>query len=718
MVGLGIELTCIDALSELSKECAGCAACQSICVKNCITMEETKEGFPVAVVDKSVCIDCGACERVCPQINPVFDNNPDPDCYAVKAPSGILEKSSSGGALSLISDAVFRDSPGYICGVVYDDEFNAVYDMVESKEGVAPFHGSKYVFSDMNGIYSRIKEKLSEGSRVLFVGCSCQVAAVKNMFKDSENLITVDLLCGGFASKKVFKKYIASLEETYGKEVADVRFRSAGVPYGSLKVVFKDGSSEVIHSDLYMRAFVKGLIKNKSCAQCQFGLPRQGDLTVGDLWNADKIISDTDLKNGISSVIVNNDRGKEIFESVQASAEYVSSVPLSFLKRFNKTSSSKTKPHLGRSRIFDMLDRGVHIQKALDYCLGWKYDVGITGFWRVHNFGGELTYYALYNLMLDLGQEPIFIEARHDFKGAPPDPKLLKGAYPFYAKARWYPNIEEQNELNLRVTNFVVGSDQVWNRRFVSQPSLECYALDFVADWRNKVAIAASFGTDRFEGNEEETARFAKLIRRFNHISVRESQAQEIIESFGKESYVILDPVMLCDPKHFDELISTNDHAFPEKYVFNYVMHPEIFVGMEKFYSRLGYGPVTVLNYILDTKNYDLLTINMHSVSDWVKCIRNSSFVLTDSFHATVFSILFRKPFVVLHGNLDKTGGLTRLETLLRNFGLEDRLFRTVDDALASDVMEKEIDYEPIHKALGKLKEKDIKWVKMALNIE
>lgn len=718
MIGLGIELTCIDALSELSKECAGCAACQSICVKNCISMVENKEGFPVAVIDKSACIDCGACERVCPQISPVFDNDKEPECYAVKAPSEVLEKSSSGGALSLISDAVFRDVPGFICGAVYDSEFNVVFDMVDSKEGVTPFHGSKYVFSDLTNIYPKIKEKLSAGSRVLFVGCSCQVAAIKNVFKNDENLITVDLLCGGFASKMVFKKYVASLEETYGKKVADVKFRAFGVPYGSLYVVFEDGSTETILNDLYMRAFVKGLIKNKSCAQCQFGLPRQGDLTIGDLWNADKIISDTDLKNGISSVLVNNERGKEIFEIAQSSAEYVTPVPLSFLKRFNKTSSSKTKPHLGRSRLFDMLERGVHIQKALDYCLGWKFDVGITGFWRVHNFGGELTYYALYNLMLDLGQEPIFIEARHDFKGAPPDPKLLKGVYPFYAKARWYPTMEEENEINLRVTNFVVGSDQVWNRRFVSQSSIECYALDFVADWRNKVAIAASFGTDRYEGNEEETERFGKLIRRFNHISVRESQAKDIIEEFGKEAYVILDPVMLCDTKHFDELISNNEHVFPGKYVFNYVMHPEIFEGMDRFYSKLGYGPVTILNYLLDPRNEDLLAINTHSVSDWVKCIKNSSFVLTDSFHATVFSILFRKPFVVLHGNLDKTGGLTRLETLLNKFGLEDRLFKTVDEALATDVMEREIDYEPIHKALNELKEKDIQWLRMALNIE
>ena len=74
--------------------------------------------------------------------------------------------------------------------------------------------------------------------------------------------------------------------------------------------------------------------------------------------------------------------------------------------------------------------------------------------------------------------------------------------------------------------------------------------------------------------------------------------------------------------------------------------------------------------------------------------------------------------FVVLHGNLDKTGGLTRLETLLNKFGLEDRLFKTVDEALATDVMEREIDYEPIHKALNELKEKDIQWLRMALNIE
>jgi Coenzyme F420-reducing hydrogenase, beta subunit len=701
-----------DGLALKEKTCTGCYACYNICPVDAIIMDLNGDGFCVSSVDKSKCIKCGKCAKVCPQINPVFDNDPAPKCYAVKAEDSIREASSSGGMFYLLSDTVLSQG-GYVCGPVYDSNMNVVFKMTNDRTELKKMQGSKYVFSDMGGIHKEIKKKLDEKKLVMFTGCPCQVAGVRNFIGKNDNLITVDLLCGGLPAKRTFQQYIA--ETSKEKKIVDMQFRPKDHPFGTAIVKFEDGSEEIRQHDVYFLGFLTDLIKSDSCASCTFAnTPRQGDISLGDLWKANKIITDTDISRGISCVMLNSNTGKVLFDKSIGNAAYCAEIPVTFLKRNNRL-QSKRIPHPARQRFFSMLNRGNPFIKSVLYSLKWKYDVGITGFWRTHNFGGVLTYYALYNVVLDLGLEPLFIEARSNQEGAPAPPKLLKTRYPPYYVSRYRKNLEAQKELNQNASKFIVGSDQVWNRNLIPQSIIECYTLDFVDPPNKKISIASSFGSVRLVGGTAvEQERFVNLLKKFDHVSVRENDGVELCKSYGIEATRILDPVMLCDEKHYRDLIESSPALFPKDYAFYYVGNI-LSTKLEVIAKEMDYGIIKISRKL---NAYDVVPstpiTDIGTVENWVKCIYNSSFVVSDSFHATVFAILFKKPFVLLYGNMTTETGLDRFTTLLEMFGLEDRLFRTVEDICLEDIM-KPIDYDKVHSILEKERKKSMDWVKKAL---
>jgi len=705
-----------DGLTLKDKTCTGCYACYNICPVNAIKMDLNANGFCVSNVDTSKCTKCGKCAKVCPQINPTFDNDPAPKCYAVKAKDSIRETSSSGGMFALLSDAILSQG-GYVCGPVYDSNMDVVYKMTNDRNELKRMQGSKYVFSDLGKIYKEIKEKLDAEKLVMFTGCPCQVAGVRNFFGKNKNLVTVDLLCGGLPSKGVFQKYIKEISG--GKKIVDVKFRSKDHPFGTAITKFSDGTEKIRKPDLYFISFLGDLIKSDSCAKCTFAnTPRQGDLSIGDLWKADKIITDTDVTRGISCVMLNSDAGKALFDKSVKDAAYCVEVPLAFLKRNNRL-QSKRYQHPARERFFSMYRRGQPVVKSMRYSIRGKYDVGISGFWRVQNYGGVLTYYALYNIMLDLGLEPLMIEARYKVEEGtvPSSPVLLGTKYPPYHVSRYYTNIDDEKELNERVSKFVVGSDQIWNRGLIRQATLECYTLDFVIDPNKRVSIASSFGVDHLEGTEDEQKRFIDLLKKFSSVSVRENGGAELCKKLGVNATRILDPVMLCDENLYKRMMASSQALLPSNYAFYYLGNV-MSTRLEVVAKEMGYGIIKIRRKLNDTKAVPSTPITeIGTVENWVKCIYNSSFVVSDSYHATVFAILFRKPFVLLYGNMSGGPRPDRFATLLDTFGLNDRMYKTIDDVSFENIM-KPIDYNRVHKILEQERKRSMDWIREALSLD
>lgn len=696
----------VEGLRGARLLCVGCRACENACEHDAIVLQRDEEGFYRSEAISDRCVGCGRCSEVCPQLRTSFGDKS--VLYTMRADPDSLLTSTAGGVFTLLAKWAFGHG-GSICGVVMDADMRARYVIADDMGPVAAMHGTKRVFSDMGTIYKDIKSRLDEGRTVVFVGLPCHVQAVKNYIGESSLLWTVDVACTGQPSPLIFEKYLEELSA--GGAVAGVGFGPKGESPGTLAIMYKDGSIRMSNKDPYVRAVESNLIINQACAGCRFvRTPRTGNLTIGDY-----SVGRSEKGPGTSIVIVNDSRGTALLNDITDLSDYLNPAPISVLD-VNKGFSPGRELHLGWIRMFHMVRRGHPVSKSVRYCMGWKFDVGITGFWRVMNYGGELTYYALYHIIQDMGLEPIFIDYRSSVGGAPSSPPLLNTKYPFYSIARWYPTKGEQEELNSRVSTFVVGSDQVWNRNFVNQDTLECYALDFVHDDRRKVSVAASFGTNRFEGTPEERESFARLLRRFDFLSVREKSAVDLCKEMGAEADIIMDPVMLCDVRHFEALSDASDARYPDSYVFNYMMFAVNFSGMEAIYRKLGYGPITAGNASANiNERIEYPRTNMGSLENWMKCIRGSSFVVTDSFHGTVFSILFRKQFVTLIGSWGEGTGVGRITTLLGTLGLEGRIFRTPAEAVESGALDAVIDYDDVYDRLEKNRESSMRWLRKAL---
>ena len=679
-------------------------------------MEMDDKGFVRATVDIDACVDCKQCVNVCPQINYKNQNIDNPHCYALKADDVTVRSSSSGGVFSLLADWI-SSRGGYVSGVVYDGDMNAVFITARDHGVVESMHGSKYVYSEMGDVYAEVHSLLKGGREVLFVGLPCQVQALKNYLNEvagsTDGLYAVDLLCGGLPSKGVFRKYLDELSKE--KKVVNVSFRGGDLPYGTLAIDYQDGTKKIINGDPYFRCFHRSVTINQACSNCLFSnTPKPGDLTIGDLWSANRLLTDVDLSQGMSVVLVNTEKGMEVFDQILKSAAYCKEIPLSFSKRFNRYGPKPMSPDC--ERFYHLLSRGHTVSKATFYALEHFYDVGIIGFWRVKNYGGTLSYYALYHLLEDMGLETVFLDSRHqDLKGRLPNPSLLKSGYPSYSRDVWYPNREQMyTNVNPRIRNFIVGPDQVWNRKLINQNALECYALDFVAPYRNSISVASSVDASGFKGTKEEEKRFSDLLGKINHVSVLDAFDKKYCERIGVEPELIPDPILLCDPSHFAELASKGSAAFPPKFVFNYMMNPKHFIGTGAVYRRLKTEPVCILGATAaSTPELDYPQINIGSVENWLNALIGSSFVFTDSFHAAAVAILFRKPFVVLAPFEKGAGG--RITDMLKSLGLEGRLFTSIPDLLGSGVLDEQIDFDAAHEKLAEMREKGLGWIRNAL---
>lgn len=264
--------------------------------------------------------------------------------------------------------------------------------------------------------------------------------------------------------------------------------------------------------------------------------------------------------------------------------------------------------------------------------------------------------------------------------------------------------LDNINSLNNDLNYFIVGSDQVWRYNYC--PDIKTFFLNFVNDSNSKIAYAASFGLDQWsEAPEEVTTQVKSLAKRFNHISVREKSGVDICKNvFDVEATHVLDPTMLISADEYLEIFKfdTINNKFQNSEFFSYFFlgshNDKAFVS--DCQSKLGLQPVNLHGSA--TKLAYIKFPNFNSVPDWLNIIRNSKFVVTDSFHCTVFSILFNRNFAVL---LDEKRGNSRLQSLLTEFGLESRMFASKDEFLSSKVLNIDVDYSNVNKILKNRRE-------------
>ena len=249
----------------------------------------------------------------------------------------------------------------------------------------------------------------------------------------------------------------------------------------------------------------------------------------------------------------------------------------------------------------------------------------------------------------------------------------------------------------------VVGSDQIWRRRFMPYQDVKIAFLNFTKGYDIKrIAYAASFGIDYWDFTEKDTNIIKDSILQFDAVSTREDSGVSLCKQYlGYNNAIqVLDPTLPLERKDYESLIGNNDNTYKPKghlmlYILNYTDEKKQYISQVS--NRLNLKPFET-NSKYEVKGASLEEIVQPPVEQWLRSFRDSSFVITDSFHACVFSILFHKPFIVI-GN--KSRGLARFDSLLSLFELEDRLLiDTYDVSLCN----KDINWEKVDPKLDKLR--------------
>lgn len=409
-------------------QCCGCSACEQICHKHCIIMQEDKEGFLYPFVDMDKCVDCGLCERVCPMqditskketLQILASYNPDEEERLL---------SSSGGIFVALAKTIIKEG-GVVFGAIFDKNWEVCHSWADNMEGIYPMMGSKYLQSRIGNCYQEAASFLKKGRMVMFVGSPCQITGLRTFLRNKvyPNLLTVDFLCHGVPSPGVWRSYLCEalgkflieVQKFDGKlmpplaavggnsvlkssidsdtPIGDIKFRDKSHGWRKFRFVvrqksaFKADPNSVLLSDIHDdNAFMKGFLSNvylrPSCYNCKCKNGKShSDLTIGDYWGSKLADSELDDDKGLSLVLVNSTKGQFYWEKLAFQGKEVS---YSNACVYNGGFSETIWWPYERKKFFKQFMKGKGFYASWAYCnrVSFKHAVKLKLLGIVHKF--------------------------------------------------------------------------------------------------------------------------------------------------------------------------------------------------------------------------------------------------------------------------------------------------------------------------------------------
>ena len=362
-----------------------------------------------------------------------------------------------------------------------------------------------------------------------------------------------------------------------------------------------------------------------------------------------------------------------------------------------------------------------------------------------NNYGGYLQAYALMTVVRSLGHDVKLIYRRHNkpngityattyavksivrslisFRFYSPvyDPEKVfrsmgKNCMQFLDN-RIVPKTEPiytTNDLRINIVEqeyevVIVGSDQVWRPEYV--PNVTDFFLGFVPENVRRIAYAASFGTENPIYSDSEREECGRLFTRFDAVGVRESAAMNIIERLGwhnsKSLQLVLDPTMLLSQEHY-RMLAASISVAAGNMMFCYILDPTD--AMWQAIDTIANNKKMVVNTVFSRYTRKHSCQPIPSVEQWIAGFRDAQFIVTDSFHGTVFSIIFHKPFAVIS---NEGRGRSRFESLLFPLGLGERLISAISDL--SVLVDRPIDFQVVDRKLAQKISASISFLRSAI---
>ena len=316
-------------LFDRIEDCCGCGACLNICPRNAITMEEDECGFIYPVIDGAKCVACGQCKKVCSFQNEHAYKSPI-ECYAaVNNDKNQIKDSASGGVFAALAKAIIKDG-GIVFGAAFAEDWSVHHVSAENIEQLRSIQGSKYVHSNTEKTYSEAKMHLKTGRKVLFSGTPCQIDGLYGFLGcDYDNLVTVDVVCHGVPSNRMFLDYLDGLEKKYRGKATFFSFRDKSIGWGiNGSIIINQRKIKIWQSaSPYLYYFSKGWNYRENCYKCKYACQnRPADISLGDYWGIEKqhpelLKRGWDENDGISCVMLNSIKAMRLFAEVDCECQ-------------------------------------------------------------------------------------------------------------------------------------------------------------------------------------------------------------------------------------------------------------------------------------------------------------------------------------------------------------------------------------------------------------
>lgn len=351
------------------------------------------------------------------------------------------------------------------------------------------------------------------------------------------------------------------------------------------------------------------------------------------------------------------------------------------------------------------------------------YDVCIAGFWYGSNYGSLLNGYAMYRVLKDYGKEVLML---HKPGASSTDAEVTTGHNAEFIHKYYDPEdispvlpYDRLHELNDICDCFCAGSDQIWNYNLSFHENLY---LPFVRDDKKLISFSTSFGHKKDRVPEEARDRIRKQFHRYSAISVREQFDVDILRNnYGVRSTLLFEPVFCIEKKYYTELAKNSKFDEKEPYLLTYILDPtpEKREAIQYYVQQSGLKVVNILNGVQRVWKQNKQILNLPNVledvssEDFLKAFMNASYVITDSFHGSAFSIIFNRPFLAI-GNYGR--GYERFIDLLGRLKLMDRLVTNPKDIPHDPRFLEPVDFTETNRIIEEEAARTVAWVKNAID--